>query len=92
MAYQLAMRCPHCNSLTNSEYGREISSISHEVRYACRDFDCGYTFVAMVTATRTLRPSAKPNSQITIPLSEKVRPETWDHAHAEALRLAGRAL
>lgn len=69
---RFTLSCPHCQSRTVAHSGVEVSEVQHELRFSCTDIECGHTFVAMLTAVRTLKPSAKPNANVTVPLSTAV--------------------
>lgn len=64
--------CPHCTKPAQARSSRELSRTLREIFYACSDPECGHTFVANLEAVRTLSPSAKPNSEIRLPISPAV--------------------
>lgn len=73
MSLRITIRCPHCRARTVARSSRELSSTMREIVYQCVDTDCGHTYVAQLEAVRTLSPSAKPNMDIRLPISQHVR-------------------
>ncbi|MCD9124011.1 ogr/Delta-like zinc finger family protein [Cupriavidus sp. UGS-1] len=44
-----------------------------EITYQCRNPECGHTFVVTAEVSRTLSPSAMPNPNVLLPISEVVK-------------------
>lgn len=66
------VRCPHCNSRATSCSARNLSETTREIYYQCRNMtDCGFTWVAFLSAVRTLNPSRIPNPDIHIPMTNR---------------------
>lgn len=68
----MKMRCPHCQAWASMRTSRELSELSREQTFACRNVECGHTFTALTTIDRTLSPSAIPNPRVSLPLSRHV--------------------
>ena len=60
----IGMKCPHCGMLATARTSRELSRTLREVKYQCRDIECGHTWMATLEAVRTLSPSGKPDPEI----------------------------
>lgn len=52
-----------------------MSDVQYEIRFSCTDIECGHTFVATLTAVRTLKASTKPNANVHLPLSTSLMRE-----------------
>ncbi len=60
--------CPHCKTKCQTINTAQITDTYREVRYACKNFRCGFIFTAAITPMRTIMPSMIPNHKINIPL------------------------
>jgi hypothetical protein len=66
-------RCPHCD---HTALVRNSEQLSPTVTYQyvfCTNLECGHTFRVEATAAMTISPSARPRSDVVIPLSPYVR-------------------
>lgn len=73
MSMRIMIRCPHCDSRAIARSSRELSVTMREIIYMCIDPECGHTYVAQLEIVRTLSPSAKPKSEVRLPISPYVR-------------------
>lgn len=73
MSLRITIRCPHCKARAIARSSRELSATMREIVYACLDPECGHTYVAQLEAVRTLSPSAKPQSEVRLPISQHTR-------------------
>ncbi|WP_081775108.1 ogr/Delta-like zinc finger family protein [Methylobacillus glycogenes] len=71
--YHGSLMCPHCGSTTKVRASRSLSALSRETFHQCDDHECGHSFKSITSVSLTIVPSMKPNPDIRIPLSEKVR-------------------
>ncbi|MBC7907015.1 MAG: ogr/Delta-like zinc finger family protein [Rhodospirillaceae bacterium] len=62
-------QCPHCGCHARTLKSDQITPTYREIRYACTNKACAHIFVADLSVVRTLVPSALPNPQVNIPLS-----------------------
>jgi hypothetical protein len=65
------MYCPHCGSPAVVRTSNRLSPLVRESQMMCRNALCGHTFVALTSIERTLSPSATPNPDIKLPMSEQ---------------------
>ena len=65
------VRCPHCDNLAQTRSSRPLSEITREIYFQCTNPECGHTWVALLSAIRTLVTSRTPNSKVHIPVSDK---------------------
>jgi len=65
--------CPHCKSLCTTRDTRQLSDLYREVTFVCKNSDCGHVFVTSVEPVRTLSPSAMPDPNVNLPLSENLK-------------------
>lgn len=71
--------CPHCKSRSIVRDSVQVDDLTRDLRYMCDNDDCGHTFVAMLAIIRTVRPSAKPNPSVILPIGEwRSRPANDD--------------
>jgi len=65
--------CPHCGKPATTRTSRLMSEISREISFQCTNDPevCGFTWVALLSAIRTIVPSRTPNQNVHIPLSDK---------------------
>ena len=69
------IRCPHCNSRAVSRTARDLSESVREVYCHCKNvIECGYIWVAHLSAVRTLTPSRIPNPSVNIPMNDRAPP------------------
>jgi hypothetical protein len=73
IGFRFGITCPHCDSKTTARTSKGLSRTLREIVFQCNDFRCGHTFVANLEAVRTLSPSAMPNGDVRLPISEHVR-------------------
>ena len=67
------MSCPHCKCAARARTSTALSPMFREVTYQCVNHLCGHVFVCGLEAIRTLSPSAIPDPEIKLPLSQHVR-------------------
>lgn len=67
------MPCPHCKQQAFIRTSEQMSPLLRELRYACRNHECGHTFVAYAEISYTLSPSAVPDPAINLPFSQHVK-------------------
>jgi hypothetical protein len=65
--------CPHCDSKAVARSSKALSATLREIFYQCVDPECGHTYVANLEIVRTLSPSAKPNSAISLPSKQVIK-------------------
>ncbi|MBO1014040.1 ogr/Delta-like zinc finger family protein [Achromobacter sp. SD115] len=70
----IGMKCPHCGTMATARTSKELSRTLREVKYQCRDIECGHTWMATLEAVRTLSPSGKPDPEIEAALPYTPRP------------------
>lgn len=70
---RLRMACPHCGSYAAVRKSETLTPTYRELRFVCRNADCGHVWLAGLEAIRTLCPSETPNPAIHIPLSAAIR-------------------
>lgn len=71
--------CPHCGSRAKVTGCEQITRITRELHYACRNTECGHTYVALLQAIRTISPSAIPHPEITLPFSKRAKARICAH-------------
>ena len=64
------IHCPHCGSRSIVRTSEQVTPIVRELRLACDNIECGFTCVAQLSIIRTVRPSAKPNPTIHLPVGD----------------------
>lgn len=69
---RIVIRCPHCDAGATARSSRQLSKTLREIVYQCVDPECGHTYVANLEAVRTLSPSAKPRTEVRLPISPAV--------------------
>lgn len=77
---RMLFRCPHCQSRAAIRTSREVSPLLRELLMACQDAECGHTFIVHAEAVRTISPSAKPGSDVHLPISDKTRELIAQHS------------
>jgi len=63
--------CPHCGSDSTIRTSRALSETVRESKVQCNNPDCAHTWIAYLSAIRTIAPSMTPNPKVYIPLSPK---------------------
>lgn len=66
---RIVICCPHCDSRAIARSSRQLSSTMREITYQCTDVECGHTYIANLEVVRTLSPSAKPKTEVRLPIS-----------------------
>lgn len=62
--------CPHCGNRAFARAAGKTAPTYREVYYHCRDaIACGHVFVVGMQVLRTIRPSARPNPEIGLPIA-----------------------
>lgn len=69
----MKMRCPHCRSATSVRTSHEVSTLTRESYFACRNTACGHVFAAITEISRTVSLSAIPDPAVRLPLSQHLR-------------------
>lgn len=69
----MMFRCPHCHARSQIRNSREVSPLLRELLMACLDAECGHTYIVHSEAVRTLSPSAKPDPDVHLPISDRTR-------------------
>lgn len=66
------VRCPHCDHRAKIVTARNQSELTREIYYQCQNFlDCGFAWVALLSAVRTIQPSRIPKQSVYIPMSDR---------------------
>lgn len=61
--------CPHCGRQAFARNAGKTAPTYREVYYYCRDaLTCGHVFLVGMQILRTIRPSARPNPDINLPI------------------------
>jgi len=60
--------CPHCGARAALRSSEQVTPLVREARVLCNDEECGHAFVVQISAIRTVRPSARPNPAVHLPL------------------------
>lgn len=63
--------CPHCDTRATKRTSRKITEITREAYFQCNNIECGHTWVALISAIRTIVPSRTPNPKVYIPISDR---------------------
>lgn len=67
----MRLTCPHCGGEATIRTSKALSEITREASVQCEDVECAHTWVAMISAVRTIAPSMRPNPKVFIPLSPR---------------------
>ncbi|WP_239017917.1 ogr/Delta-like zinc finger family protein [Sphingomonas aracearum] len=62
--------CPHCDTRAIARDSVQADPLTRVIRFVCDNPECGHVFIAQLAIYRTLRPSAKPNPAIVLPLGQ----------------------
>lgn len=76
----MLLRCPHCQTRSQIRTSVQVSPVLREMVVVCQDAECGHTFVVHAEAARTLSPSAKPDPDVHLPISDKTRALISQHS------------
>ena len=76
--YKSGIRCPHCGEVATIRTSEQLTPLVRELRVVCNDIECGHMFVAQFSAIRTVRPSARPNPQVHLPMGDWKAPANDD--------------
>lgn len=61
--------CPHCGSQAFARTAGKTDSTYRELYYYCRqDLACGHVFLVGMQILRTIRPAARPNPEVYLPI------------------------
>lgn len=66
----MRLKCPHCKSDATIRSSKAFSEITREASVQCTNVECAHTWVAQISAVRTIAPSMQPNPKVYIPLSK----------------------
>lgn len=72
----MRFRCPHCNEFGTVRNSEQQSPTVTYLYVQCCNLECGHTWRVDAAATLTLSPSARPRTDVLIPLSPYVRRAT----------------
>ncbi len=67
----MRLTCPHCDSLAVIRTSKGMSEITREASAQCTNVECAHTWIAQISAVRTIAPSMMPNPKVYIPLSPR---------------------
>ncbi|UCV02326.1 ogr/Delta-like zinc finger family protein [Dechloromonas denitrificans] len=67
----MRLKCPHCGSDATIRSSRTFSEITREASVQCNNIECAHTWVAQISAVRTIAPSMTPNPKVYIPVSPR---------------------
>ncbi len=67
----MRLTCPHCEGEATIRTSKALSEITREATVQCNDPFCAHTWIAMISAVRTIAPSMNPNPKVFIPLSPR---------------------
>jgi hypothetical protein len=67
----MAMTCPHCKQIATRDSSRQLSSVTKEAYYQCKNLECGHTFKSYEQVVYTLSPSGTPDPTVYLPLSPR---------------------
>ncbi|WP_265281932.1 ogr/Delta-like zinc finger family protein [Verminephrobacter aporrectodeae] len=73
------MRCPHCQFWSSTRTSVQVTDLSRESVFVCRNFECGHVFSCVTTVNRTLSLSSKPNPKVHLPLSSHIKRALMAH-------------
>lgn len=65
----MRIKCPHCNHESTIRTSKIVTEITREARVQCNNLECAHTWVAVISAIRTIAPSMTPNPKVYIPIS-----------------------
>ncbi|SDA21729.1 ogr/Delta-like zinc finger family protein [Sphingomonas sp. NFR15] len=63
--------CPHCGTRTIVRSSEQVTPTYREVRLSCENEECGHTMLAGISIIRTIRPSARPNPDVMLPIGNQ---------------------
>ncbi len=66
----MLFRCPHCQTKARPRLRTYEGATLHSFTYQCENIACGHVFHVRAEAVRTVRPSARPNPAVVLPLSK----------------------
>lgn len=72
----MRFRCPHCNEFGTVRNSEQQSPTVTYLYVQCTNLECGHTWRMDAAASLTLSPSARPRTDVLIPLSPYVRRAT----------------
>lgn len=67
------MECPHCGAQCVIRHGSKVSMTMRKLVFSCTNAECGANYEAMTEFTKMLSVPARPNPNVSIPLSQHVR-------------------
>ncbi|GAB3380832.1 ogr/Delta-like zinc finger family protein [Spongiibacter taiwanensis] len=62
--------CPHCLCDSYIRDSEQMTRLTRELTLICKNPVCGHTWVAHLTATRTLSESATPHPSVHLPVTK----------------------
>lgn len=66
------IKCPHCGDRSIVRTSEQLTSTVRELRLVCTNDDCNASFLAQLSVIRMIRPSARPNPEVSIPLGRAI--------------------
>jgi Ogr/Delta-like zinc finger len=66
---RLGFVCPHCDSRSVNTRLTSLSRTVNELRYRCKNDDCGHVFVVRLEVVRSIQPSALPHPAVALPIA-----------------------
>lgn len=63
--------CPHCKGTAKIRTSRAVSELTKDLYCQCQNVMCGHTFVAHVSAVRTISPSATPDPLVELQIGKR---------------------
>jgi len=63
--------CPHCEADSFIRDSEQMTRTVREMKLICKNPHCGHTWLAYLTAERTLSPSAIPHPEVDLQVSQK---------------------
>lgn len=71
--------CPTCGTVAAIRTSRELSNTTREIYCQCQNIQCSHTWVAFLSAVRTIVKSGLENAIQRIPVSSRVRAPPADN-------------
>lgn len=65
----VSIACPHCQSSCGISSSRGQTPLIRDIYYACKNVECGHTFLAQLVIVKTISPSSNPDPRLRIPIA-----------------------
>lgn len=69
----MRLTCPHCMEHAYTRTSYPMTNLTRESIFVCKNVQCGHVFSALTEITKTISPSAIPNSAVQLPMSTHIR-------------------